>query len=134
MSNNTNDLKEITKIALELLFSSNISIDEKKSKITQYINPNKYIQHSPTLANGLGALMALVESFDQQFDAYSIEVKRLVGEDDLVVAHCHYKLGVTDKRGKAIVEIFKFEDGKMVEHWDVIQDVPATDANGNGMF
>ncbi|NOX93661.1 MAG: hypothetical protein GXP04_00780 [Alphaproteobacteria bacterium] len=126
--------KAATKTALEILFSSNIPLADKKRDIVAYINPKKYIQHSPGLANGLDALLDLVEEFDKSHPGYSVEVKRVMAEGDMTVAHCHYKFGGHDPHGKAIVEIFRFEDGLMVEHWDVIQDVPATDKNGNGMF
>jgi predicted SnoaL-like aldol condensation-catalyzing enzyme len=126
--------KMATKRALEILFSSGISLADKKREIIAYISPDKYIQHSPGLSNGLDALLDLVEGFDQSHPGYSIDVKRVIAEDDMTVAHCHYKFGDGDPYGKAIVEIFRFEDDLMVEHWDVIQDVPATDENGNGMF
>jgi len=126
--------KEATKIALEILFSSNIPFEQKRRDIERYINPDKYIQHSPGLANGLSALLELVETFDKGFSGYSVDVKRVIAEDDYTVAHCHYKFGEEDPLGKAIVEIFRFENGLMVEHWDVIQDVPMSDKNGNGMF
>jgi len=126
--------KAATKTALEILFSSDIPFEQKQRDIVAYIDPKKYIQHSPTLDNGLDALLALVKTFDRDFPGYSVSVERVIAEGDLTVAHCHYKFGATDKYGKAIVEIFRFENGLMVEHWDVIQDVPATDANGNGMF
>jgi predicted SnoaL-like aldol condensation-catalyzing enzyme len=126
-----------TRKALELLFDSNISFAVKRETIGSYINPRKYIQHSPGLADGLAGLMVLVEEFDSLYSDYSISVKRVIAEGDMTVAHCHYKFGKNDL-GKAIVEIFRFEDGLMVEHWDVIQEVPESEvtgnANGNGMF
>ncbi|MEZ5968302.1 MAG: nuclear transport factor 2 family protein [Hyphomonas sp.] len=130
-------MKEKTRRALELLFSSTTPFSQKKRDITNYINPDKYIQHSPGLEDGLSGLMKLVEEFDQQYSGYSISIKRVFADSDFSVAHCHYRFGPDDP-GKAIVEIFRFEDGLMVEHWDVIQDVPDTEpsgnANGNGMF
>jgi len=126
--------KAATKNALEILFGANIPLADKKRDIRRYINSDKYIQHSPGLSNGLDALLDLVQSFDKERPGYSVDVKRVVAEGDITVAHCHYKFGDSDPLGKAIVEIFRFEDGLMVEHWDVIQDVPATDKNGNGMF
>ena len=130
--------KTATKAALELLFNSQTPFDVKKDRIRSYINPSKYIQHSPELADGLEGLMDLVESFDRLYTNYSLEIKRLFADDDHTIAHCHYRFGDGDPHGKAIVEIFRFEDGLMVEHWDVIQPVPETNpagnANGNGMF
>jgi len=60
-------------------------------------------------------------------------VKRIVAEGDYVVAHVH---GVREpgERGLAIMDIFRLDDGKLVEHWDVIQAVPEQAVNENGMF
>jgi predicted SnoaL-like aldol condensation-catalyzing enzyme len=126
--------KAATKTALEILFNSSIPLADKRRDIVAYISPEKYIQHSPGLANGLDDLLDLVEEFDKSHPGYSVAVNRVMAEGDMTVAHCHYKFGDDDPHGKAIVEIFRFEDGLMVEHWDVIQDVPVTDKNGNGMF
>lgn len=119
---------------LQVAFTPGRSPDEKRALMAQYINPNKYIQHSAVVPDGFDGLMSLVAQFDEQFGGYSVEVKRVIAEDDFVWAHCHYGYGPSDPLGKAIVEIFRFEDGLMVEHWDVIQDVPADSANTNGMF
>ncbi|QIB64954.1 nuclear transport factor 2 family protein [Kineobactrum salinum] len=130
----TTQQKVATKAALELLFSADISFEQKRREIANYINPDKYIQHSPGLADGLETLLELVRTFDRDCPGYSIEVKRVFADGNHTVAHCHYRFGADDPLGKAIVEIFRFEDGRMVEHWDVIQDVPATAVNSNGMF
>jgi len=102
--------------------------------MARYINPNKYIQHSAVVPDGFEGLMGLVARFDDDFGSYAVYVKRMIAEEDLVVAHCHYTYGPKDPRGKSIVEIFRFEDGLIVEHWDVIQDVPEVFANTNGKF
>jgi predicted SnoaL-like aldol condensation-catalyzing enzyme len=57
----------------------------------------------------------------------------MIAEGDLVVLHVHTKRDEHD-RGKAVVDIFRVENGKIVEHWDVIQDVPEKAANSNTMF
>jgi predicted SnoaL-like aldol condensation-catalyzing enzyme len=54
-------------------------------------------------------------------------------KSDLVVLHVHSTRGDATP-GRAIVDIFRIENGKVVEHWDVIQDVPTQPANDNGMF
>ncbi|KRB52671.1 hypothetical protein ASE02_11860 [Phenylobacterium sp. Root700] len=102
--------------------------------MAKYINPQKYIQHSATVPDGFDGLMRLVAEFDSQFPAYGVSVKRMIAEGDFVVAHCHYSYGLPDDLGKAIVEIFRFEGDQMVEHWDVIQDIPRERANQNSMF
>lgn len=128
--------KAATRAALELLFDSTIPFAEKQNRITGYINPAQYIQHSPEVTDGLDGLMSLVQSFDRRYGIYSVDIKRLLAEADYTVAHCHYRFGHDDPNGKAIVEIFRFEDGLMVEHWDVIQTVTDVGAarNSNGMF
>lgn len=57
----------------------------------------------------------------------------MLADGDLVALHVH-SVQVPGTRGRAIVDIFRLEDGKVVEHWDVIQDVPAESVNDNTMF
>jgi predicted SnoaL-like aldol condensation-catalyzing enzyme len=54
-------------------------------------------------------------------------------DGDYVILHVH-AVRVPGTRGNAIVDIFKLENGKIVEHWDVIQEIPGEAANPNGMF
>jgi predicted SnoaL-like aldol condensation-catalyzing enzyme len=119
---------------LEIAFDSKVSIARKRVEMARYINPAQYIQHSPGIADGLQALLELIEQFDRDFPGYAVEVKRVIAEGDYAFAHCHYTFGPQDPRGKAIAEIFRFEGELIVEHWDVIQDVPARSLNNNGMF
>ena len=126
--------KAAVKALLEAAFTPGLGVSEKRELMARYINPNKYIQHSAVVPDGFEGLMSLVERFDDDFGSYAVDVKRMIAEDDFVVAHCHYTYGPKDPRGKSIVEIFRFEDGRMVEHWDVIQDIPEVFANTNGMF
>ncbi|BBC35043.1 hypothetical protein SGFS_063370 [Streptomyces graminofaciens] len=68
-----------------------------------------------------------------EYPELKFDFKRVIGENDLVVLHYRRTLSATD-RGTAVMDIFRFENGKIVEHWDVIQDVPETSANDNTMF
>ena len=87
---------------------------------------NDYKQHNPMAGNGLQA----VQSFFEQFGPVDVEVHRVIAEGDFVVVHAHYKT-----LNSAAVDIFRFNnDGKIIEHWDVLQEVPATTASGNDMF
>jgi predicted SnoaL-like aldol condensation-catalyzing enzyme len=126
--------KEAVRSLLETAFDSTVPLAQKRAEMTRYIQPGRYVQHSPGLADGLEALLQLIAEFDRGFPGYAIEVKRIIAEGDFVFAHCHYTYGAKDPRGKAIAEIFRFEADHIVEHWDVIQDIPARSANGNGMF
>ncbi|MDQ3643908.1 MAG: nuclear transport factor 2 family protein [Actinomycetota bacterium] len=94
---------------------------------------SRYIQHNPQAPDGPEAFIAFVDGFSQQFPEARIDIKRVVAEDDLVVAHSLLTVGPTDT-GTAAVDIFRLEDGRIVEHWDVLQPVPETAANDNTMF
>jgi predicted SnoaL-like aldol condensation-catalyzing enzyme len=61
------------------------------------------------------------------------DIKRVIAEGDLVVLHVHSRNTLSD-RGRAVVDIFRVADGKIIEHWDVIQAVPAKSQNPNTMF
>ena len=63
----------------------------------------------------------------------SAEIKRVVAEGDTVALHVHSRTNSQDK-GVAIVDIFRIKDGKIVEHWDVIQETPSEATNDNTMF
>jgi predicted SnoaL-like aldol condensation-catalyzing enzyme len=91
------------------------------------------VEHSPPLADGVDATREFLETLTTQSPDLRIEVKRTVAEGDLVFLHLHVKESAED-RGVAVADIFRLEDGKVVEHWDVVQPVPETAANDNGMF
>ena len=96
----------------------------------QYVGP-KYIQHNPRLPDGPEAAVRLLS---QVVTPDSIaEIKRVVAENDLVMVHWHSRANAQD-RGRAVVDIFRVANGKVVEHWDVIQPVPESPVNENSMF
>jgi len=92
----------------------------------------EYKQHNPTAADGKEGLKAFIDFLKARFPNQHGEIKKVVAEGDLVVLHVHSTRG--DGPGRAIVDIFRVKDGKVVEHWDVIQDIPEKAANSNGMF
>ena len=99
---------------------------------SQYLGSG-YKQHNPTAADGPDGLRAFIDFLKMRYPNQRGEIKRVIAEGDLVVLHVHSTRG-DDTPGRAIVDIFRIENGKVVEHWDVIQDVPAQPANQNGMF
>jgi predicted SnoaL-like aldol condensation-catalyzing enzyme len=99
---------------------------------SQYLGP-QYVQHNPTAQDGAEGLKGFIAFLKERFPNQKGEVKRVMAEGDLVMLHVHSTRG-DDTPGRAIVDIFRVADGKVVEHWDVIQDIPATPANSNGMF
>lgn len=92
-----------------------------------------YRQHNPMAADGPVAFIQFVMGFVQQFPEANLEIQRMVAEGDLVVTHSHLTTSPQD-RGSAVMDIFRLEEGRIVEHWDVMQPVPETSANDNTMF
>jgi predicted SnoaL-like aldol condensation-catalyzing enzyme len=85
-----------------------------------------YVQHNPQAGNGLEA----VKEFFRPVGPVDVAVHRVIAEGDLVAAHANYK-----NWNMAAVDIWRFNDeGKIVEHWDVLQEIPAETASGNDMF
>ena len=68
----------------------------------------------------------------EQQSPMTFDIRRVIAENDLVVVHYLLKMS-PDDLGQAVVDIFRVEDGRIVEHWDVLQPVPAESANTNGM-
>jgi len=92
-----------------------------------------YKQHNPMAATGRKAVMDIFTGFFKAFPDARSEIKRAAADGDLVFLHVHAKMNKTD-RGNAVVDIFRVQGGKIVEHWDVIQAVPEKSANSNTMF
>jgi predicted SnoaL-like aldol condensation-catalyzing enzyme len=112
----------------------NAAFNEHRSAeaVTKYVG-RKYAQHNPTVADGPQAFIEFASGFVKANPALRADIKRVVAEGDLVVTHVHFRLNDRD-RGLAAIDIFRLQDGKIVEHWDVIQPVPEAAANSNTMF
>jgi predicted SnoaL-like aldol condensation-catalyzing enzyme len=92
-----------------------------------------YIQHNPNVATGSEALKQMLVRAKERYPGAEHRVKRLIADGDLVAAHVHL-IFTPGERGLAVVDIFRIEDGRIAEHWDVAQPIPETTANENGMF
>ena len=99
---------------------------------SKYLGP-KYIQHNPNAADGAEGLKGFVAFLKEKFPNNRSEIKRILAEGDYVVVHVH-AMREPGTRGLAIIDIFRLENGKVVEHWDVAQAIPEKPANENGMF
>ena len=109
------------------------SINKKDFAAASRYLGSQYKQHNPTARDGAEGLKAFIEFLKMRFPNQHGEIKQVIAEGDLVVLHVHSTRG-DDTPGRAIVDIFRVEHGKVVEHWDVIQDIPEKAANSNGMF
>jgi len=100
----------------------------------QYLGP-RYIQHNPLAEDGGEGLRKFIEFRRQKFPQAKSIIKRSFADGDYVILHVH-SVREPGTRGVAIVDIFRMENGKVVEHWDVIQEVPEESKvkNSNGMF
>ena len=93
----------------------------------------RYIQHNPNAADGPEGFRKFIAFLREKFPNSRSEIKRSFVDGDYVIVHVH-AVREPGTRGNAIIDIFKLEDGKIVEHWDVAQPVPENPANNNTMF
>ena len=92
-----------------------------------------YIQHNPAVGNGTRPFIEYFTAMAEQYPDKSIEFVRAVAEGNLVALHTHQTWPDGDEY--VTMDFFRFDDnGKIVEHWDAIQEVPAVTQNGNPMY
>lgn len=92
-----------------------------------------YIQHNPDVPDGKAPFVGYFDGYFKDNPDSRARIVRSASDGDLVYLHVHSTNGKAD-RGQAVIDIFRVQDGKIVEHWDVIQAVPEQAANNNTMF
>ena len=103
---------------------------DKKTVVDFY---EKALNQKDFDAEGPEGLRAFLGFLKEKFPNSRSEIKRVFADGDYVILHVH-AVREPGTRGNAIVDIFRLEDGKIVEHWDVVQPIPEKAANPNGMF
>jgi predicted SnoaL-like aldol condensation-catalyzing enzyme len=92
-----------------------------------------YIQHKATLPDGREAVIGFLEDLFERYPGRIFTIHRVIASDDLVAVHYHSQATPQDL-GFAVIDIFRVKNCRIVEHWDVVQPVPAQSANDNTMF
>ncbi len=94
---------------------------------------DRYVQHNPNAADGPDGFKKFIGFLREKFPNSRSEIKRSFVDGDFVILHVH-AVREPGTRGNAIIDIFKLENGKIVEHWDTVQAIPENPANNNTMF
>ncbi|MBR1270034.1 nuclear transport factor 2 family protein [Bradyrhizobium sp. AUGA SZCCT0222] len=94
---------------------------------------DRYVQHNPNAADGPEGFRKFIGFLREKFPNSRSEIKRSFVDGDYVILHVH-AIREPGTRGSAIIDIFKLENGKIVEHWDAVQPIPENPANSNTMF
>ena len=134
MSSELEQNKRNAQAFYDLMFNQN----QPAEAVARFVGAS-YTQHNPHVADGKQAFIDYFVRMGSEYPGKRVVFKRTVAEGHLVVLHCeqHWP-GLTDKdqdQTWAGIDIFRFDDdGKIVEHWDVLQPVPAASAHANTMF
>ncbi len=127
MIHNTEDNKKNAIEFYKMAYNGN-----PRKAVNLYVG-NKYIQHNPLVGDGKEPFILYFEKMAKEYSNKSIEFVRAVSEGDLVALHTHQTW--PDNEEYVTMDFFRFdENGKIIEHWDAMQVIPSTSANGNTMY
>jgi predicted SnoaL-like aldol condensation-catalyzing enzyme len=92
-----------------------------------------YVQHTPSIEKGRDAFVAAFRGYFAAVPGLTVDVKRISTTDNLVVVHSHWRDSPSE-RGQAVIDIYRLENGRIAEHWDVVQSIPDGAANDNDVL
>ena len=115
-----------------IAFYRSAYLGEPAEAVEMYVG-DRYIQHNPLVGDGKQPFIDYFDEMHRDFPDKSIEFVRAVAEGDLVALHTHQKWPGGDEY--VTMDFFRFDDnGKIVEHWDAMQEIPEETRNGNTMY
>lgn len=119
--------------ALARSMVEDVLMGKNPSKIADYISSVQYDQHNPGIKDGLGGVVEAVEYLTSQNNMFKYtKIHKVLGEGNFVLTVSE---GEWSGKKHVFYDLLRFENGKAVEHWDVIQEIPQEGmANNNGMF
>ena len=119
--------------ALAVALVEDVLMGKNPAKITDYISSEEYHQHNPGIKDGLTGIVEAVEYLSSQNNMFNYtKIHKVLGEGNFVLTISE---GEWNGRQQVFYDLFRFDNGKAVEHWDVIQPIPTEGlANDNGMF
>jgi predicted SnoaL-like aldol condensation-catalyzing enzyme len=92
-----------------------------------------YRQHNPEVPDGPDGFVQFISGMQKKHPKLKVVISKALADDDLVALHVHLTREPNDP-GLAVAEFFRLKNGKIIEHWDVLQPVPVKTASGNSMF
>jgi predicted SnoaL-like aldol condensation-catalyzing enzyme len=119
--------------ALAVSLIEDVLMGKNPSKITEYISAEQYHQHNPAIKDGLSGIVEAVQYLTAQNNMFKYKkIHKVLGEGNFVLTVSE---GEWSGRPQVFYDLFRVKNGKMVEHWDVIQEIPTKGlANNNGMI
>jgi predicted SnoaL-like aldol condensation-catalyzing enzyme len=123
--------EENKKVAIAFFQKALNEFDAKKA--IELYGGTSYKQHNPLIEDGWEGLTKFIDWIRQNFPQARLNLKHAYADGDYVILHSHW-IRTPGEPGEAVVDIVRLDQGKLVEHWDVIQPIPDSAANKNSMF